>query len=129
MTMMIAIARESGVSAYVGDGLNVWPAGHRFDTAHLYRLALEKAPAGSTLHAVAEEGVNLKDIAEVIGRQPKVTVESKTAEEAHAHFGSLGMVSPISNPVSSKKTREEMGWNPKQCTLLEDLENGQYFKN
>ncbi|KAJ4301559.1 hypothetical protein N0V90_003652 [Kalmusia sp. IMI 367209] len=127
MHMLITNAREKGVSAYVGDGLNRWPATHVLDAAAAYRLAVEKAPAGSMLHAVAEEGVQLKDIATIIGKKLGVPVESKTADKASEHFGMLAEVVGADNPVSSAKTREVLGWSPKQRGLLDDLENGKYF--
>lgn len=128
MSTLIATARERGASVFIGDGLNHWPAVHCLDTAVAYRLALEKAGAGSTLHIVAEEGVKMKDIAKMIGKKLGLPVESKATEEAQGHFGPFGFVVGADNPVSNKKTRETLGWNPQQCTLLADLENGKYFK-
>ena len=125
---LVATAKEKGVAAYVGDGGNRWPATHRLDTATAFRLALEKGEAGAVFHAVAEEGVRMKDIAAEIGKGLGVPVVSKTAQDAPQHFGFLGMVVPVDNPASSAKTREQLGWNPVQPTLLEDLKNGVYFK-
>ena len=109
MATLVAIARDKGVSAYIGDGSNRWPAVHRLDSAHLFRLAVEKAPAGSTLHAVADEGVPIRDIAEVIGRHLDVPVVSIPAEQAAAHFTWLGGFIGMDSPASSALTRELMG--------------------
>ncbi|KFY28817.1 hypothetical protein V493_02743 [Pseudogymnoascus sp. VKM F-4281 (FW-2241)] len=125
---LVSTAREKGASVYVGDGINHWPAVHYLDTAVAYRLALEKASAGSTYHIVAEEGVKMKDIAEVIGKKLDLPVISKSMEEAQEHFGSFATIVGIDNLASSKKTREELGWNPQQRTLLADLEDGKYFE-
>ena len=127
VTYAIQVAREKGVSAYVGDGLNRWPAAHRLDTAHLYRLALEKAGADARYHAVAEEGVRVRDIAEVIGRGLKVPVVSIAPEEAAKHFGWLGAFVGWDIPASSAHTREKLGWNPTGPGLISDLENMRYF--
>ncbi len=127
VTYAIHVAREKGVAAYVGDGLNRWPAAHRLDTAHLYRLALEKAEAGARYHAVAEEGVSAREIAEVIGRGLKVPAISIAPEEAAAHFGWLGMFAAWNMPASSAQTREKLGWNPTGPGLISDLENMRYF--
>src|SRR5229473_508419 len=106
VTYMIAMAREKGISAYVGDGLNRWPAVHRLDAAPLYRLALEKGEAGARYHAIAEEGVPVRDIAEAIGRRLNVPVVAKSPEEAAAHFGWLGPFAAMDAPASSKRTQE-----------------------
>jgi nucleoside-diphosphate-sugar epimerase len=127
VTYVIQLAREKGVSAYVGDGLNRWPAAHRLDTARLYRLALEKAEAGDRFHAVAEEGVPVREIAEVIGRGLKVPVVSIAPEEAAKHFGWLGAFVGWDIPASSVQTREKLGWNPGGPGLIPDLENMLYF--
>ncbi|PTL74951.1 hypothetical protein [Vitiosangium sp. GDMCC 1.1324] len=124
---LIRIAREKGLSAYVGDGRNRWPAVHRLDAAHLYRLALEKGLAGATFHCVADEGVPTRDIADVIGRRLKVPVVSKPREEAVNHFGWLARFFANDNPVSSTRTRERLGWSPRQPGLISDLEQGRYF--
>ncbi len=127
---LIGIAREKGVSAYIGDGLNRWPAVHRLDAAHLFRLALEKAPAaGARFHGVAEEGVALRDIAEVIGRRLNVPVVTKSPEEAANHFGWFAHFAAIDNPTSSTQTQQQLGWRPVQPSLITDLERGSYFKN
>jgi nucleoside-diphosphate-sugar epimerase len=126
ITYAIVLAREKGVSAYVGDGLNRWPAAHVLDTAHLYRLALEKQDAGAKYHAVAEEGVPLRDIAEVIGRGLKVPVVSMSPEEAAVHFGWIGMFVGRDAPASSALTRKRLGWNPTGPGLIADLERMNY---
>jgi nucleoside-diphosphate-sugar epimerase len=128
MSMIIDSARDNGVSAYVGDGSNRWPAVHRLDAAELFRLALEQAPAGTVLHGVSEEGVPVRDIAEVIGRRLDVPVISVTAEEAPAHFGFLGAFIGADSPASSALTRARFGWEPAQHGLIADLEQGHYFE-
>lgn len=122
----IQIAREKGVSAYIGDGLNRWPAVHRFDASHLYCLALEKAEASARYHAVAEEGVPLRAIAETIARGMKVPVKSISAEEARAHFGWLATFAGWDAPASSAQTRKKLNWNPTGPGLITDLENMRY---
>ena len=127
--MLIKIAREKGVSVYQGDGLNRWPAVHRLDAAHLFRLALEQASAaGTRFHGVAEEGIAFRDIAEVIGKRLKIPVESKSAEEAANHFGSFAHFAAMNNPASSARTQELLGWKPKQPGLIVDLDRESYFK-
>jgi nucleoside-diphosphate-sugar epimerase len=126
ITPLIAVARAKGVSAYVGDGRNCWPAVHVDDAARLYRLALEKGTAGARYHAVAEEGVPLKDIAEVIGRGLNVPVISISQEQAQEHFGFLGLFAGRDSRVSSARTREQLGWNPSGPDLLADLQNMRY---
>ncbi|HEV7927566.1 MAG TPA: SDR family oxidoreductase [Verrucomicrobiae bacterium] len=126
---LIRIAREKGVTAYVGDGTNRWPAAHQLDAAALYRLAFEKAPAGlSRFHAVAEEGIAFREIAEAIGRRLNLPVVSKSAAEAGDHFGWFAHFAGMDAPASSKLTRERLGWRPVQATLIGDLERGSYFK-
>jgi nucleoside-diphosphate-sugar epimerase len=127
MTALVGIARAKGVSGYIGDGANRWPAVHRLDSAHLFRLALERAPAGSTLHAVADEGVPIKDIAEVIGRHLDVPVVSISPEDAPEHFTWLAGFLGADSPASSTLTRELLGWQPTQPGLIDDLEKGHYF--
>lgn len=122
VTYAIQVAREKGVSAFVGEGLNRWPAAHVLDVARLYKLAIEKQGPGATYHAVAEEGVTVRDIAEVIGRGLKVPVISVPPEEANARFGWLGMFAGLDCPASSEFTRERLGWNPTGPGLIEDLE-------
>jgi nucleoside-diphosphate-sugar epimerase len=129
VTWMIATAREKGVSAYVGDGLNRWPAVHRLDAAPLYRLALEKGETGARYHAVDEEGVPLRDIAEAIGRGLKMPVVSISAEEATQHFGFLAFFVGADCPASSALTRERLGWrSTAQPGLIEDLNHASAFE-
>ncbi len=125
---LIGIARQKGVSAYVGDGLNRWPAVHRLDAAHLFRLALEKGSAGARYHAVADQGVPVRDIADVIGRRLNVPVVAKSPEEAADHFGFLGYVLGIDGPASSAQTQERLGWRPTQPGLISDLDRPSYFE-
>ncbi|VUC28189.1 unnamed protein product [Clonostachys rosea] len=124
--MMAAKAKERGVSAYFDKGENHWPAVHRNDTAKLYRLVLENGKAGSYYHAVAEQGVTLKEIAEALGQQLGVPAASKTAEETSAHFGFLSFAIMADNIVSSEKTRKELGWTPVEKSLLDDIKAGVY---
>jgi nucleoside-diphosphate-sugar epimerase len=126
--ILIGIAREKGASAYVGDGLNHWPAVHRLDAAQLYRLVLEKGSAGARYHGVAEEGVPFRDIAGVIGRRLNVPVVSKTSEEAANHFGWFAHFAAIDNLASSERTRDLLGWQPKQPGLIPDLDRPRYFE-
>jgi nucleoside-diphosphate-sugar epimerase len=125
-TPLIAIARAKGVSAYIGDGHNRWPAAHVGDVARLYRLALEKGTAGARYHAVAEEGVPLKDIATAIGRGLSVPVISISPEQAQDHFGFLGFFAGWDAHTSSAQTRAKLGWNPTGPGLLTDLANMRY---
>ena len=125
---LISIAREKGVSAYPGDGLNRWAAVHRLDSAHLYRLALENAPAGTRLHAVADEGVPVRDIATIIGRRLNVPVVSIPAKQAPEHFGWLGHFFALDVPASSTRTQQLLDWHPVQLGLLADLDHDYYFK-
>jgi nucleoside-diphosphate-sugar epimerase len=124
---LIGIAREKGVSAYVGDGLNRWPAVHRLDAAHLYRLVLEKGSAGARYHGVADEGVPARDIAGVIGRRLNLPVVGKSREEASSHFGWIGLFFGIDGPASSAQTQERLGWHPSQPALIPDLDAEHYF--
>ncbi len=125
---LIGIAREKRVSAYVGDGLNRWPAVHRLDAAQLFRLALEKVPAGSRLHGVAEEGVPMRDIAGVIGKRLSLPVAARSSDEAAAHFGWFARFVAIDNPSSSALTRQWLGWRPTQPGLIADLDRPPYFE-
>ena len=126
--ILIGVAREKGVSAYVGEGLNRWSGVHRLDAAVLYRLALEKGSAGARYHGVADEGVPFRDIAAVIGRRLNLPVASKTPEEAAAHFGWFAHFAAIDCPASSARTRETLGWAPKQPGLIADLDRPRYFE-
>jgi nucleoside-diphosphate-sugar epimerase len=126
---LIRIARAKGLSAYVGDGSNVWSAVHRLDVARLYRLALEAAPAGTRLNGIAEEGVPFRDIAEVIGRHLKVPVASLTPEEATGHFGLFALFAQFDVPASSALTQQQFGWHPDHPGLIADLDEGHYFKD
>ena len=124
---MIAIARATGIAGYVGDGHNRWPSADAHDVGRLYRLALERAPAGSRLHGVAEEGIALRDVATVIGRRLGVPVRPVAAEEAERHFGHLSMFVAVDNPTSSQITRDSLGWTPTGPGLLADLDREQNF--
>jgi nucleoside-diphosphate-sugar epimerase len=126
---LIRIAREKGVSAFIGDGLNRWPAVHRLDAAHLYRLAIEKTTAGARHHGVADEGLPTREIAEVIGRQLNVPVVSKSREEAADHFGWIGNFFGIDGPASSAQTQQSLGWRPVQPGLIADLDEEHYFEH
>ena len=126
ITYAIAVAREKGVSAYVGDGLNRWPAAHVSDVARLYRLALEKRQAGARYNAVAEEGVPVRDIAEVIGRGLKVPVVALSAEQAAGHFGWLAAFIGWDLRASSAQTQARLGWHPTGPGLIADLEQMRY---
>lgn len=123
---LINTARDTGKSVYIGDGNNRWPGVHTLDAAHLYRLAVEKAPAGTRLHGVADEGVPFRDIAGVIGRHLDVPVESIPTEQAD-HLGFLSFFATLDNPTSSALTRKVLDWQPDQPGLIEDLEAGHYF--
>ena len=125
--MLIALARSTGVAAYVGDGANLWPAVHRLDIARLYRLALERAAPGTRLHGVAEEGVPMRAIAETIGQGLGIPVRGLTREEAAAHFGWMAPFVGMDNPTSSAITRSTMGWQPTGPELLADMRDGGYF--
>jgi nucleoside-diphosphate-sugar epimerase len=133
VTYMIDVAREKGVSAYIGDGRNRWPAVHRLDAAHLYRLALEKAvekgSAGARYNAVAEEGVALREIAEAIGQGLKLPVVSKSPEEAGEHFGWLAHFVAGDIPASSALTQKRLGWRPTGPGLIADLKAMKHFEH
>ena len=126
ITYAVAVAREKGVSAYVGDGRNRWPAAHVLDTARLYRLALEKRQAGARYHAVAEEGVPVRDIAEVVGRGLKVPVVGLSPDKAATHFGWLAPFAAWDMPALSAQTKKQLGWDPTGPGLIADLERMRY---
>jgi len=128
VTYAIAVAREKGVSIFLGDGANRWPAVHRLDAALLYRLVLEKGLAGARYNAVAEEGVPFREIAQAIGRRVNVPVVSKSPEEAAEHFGWLAHFAAMDSPASSERTRKLLGWQPRQTGLIADLDAAQYFE-
>ena len=125
---VIAVARERGVSGVIGDGSQRWPAVHRLDAARLFRLVLEQAPAGSVHHGVAEEGVPLREVADVIARHLGIPVAPVAPERAGEHFGFLAAVLAMDAPASSALTRERLGWEPAQPGLIADLEEGHYFR-
>jgi nucleoside-diphosphate-sugar epimerase len=125
---LINIARQKGASAYIGDGLNHWPAVHRLDAAHLYRLALEKGSAGACYHAIADEGVPVRDIAKVIGRRLSLPVVAKSKEEATGHFGWMAHFFAIDSPASSAQTQKQLGWQPTHSSLIADMNGGNYFE-
>jgi nucleoside-diphosphate-sugar epimerase len=125
--IFIGVARKAGVSAYIGDGANVWPAVHRADAARLFRLALEQAPAGTLLNAVADEGVPFREIAEVIGRHLRVPAKSIAPQDARDQFGTLAGFAAIDLPASSAITRQRFGWRPTEPGLIADLDQGYYY--
>lgn len=127
MAAIVGIARDKGVSGYLGDGSNRWPAVHRFDAARLFRLALEQAPAGSALHPVADEGVPIRAVAEVIGRHLGIPVAAISSESAGEHFSWLAGFLAADSPASSTLTRELLGWQPTHPGLIDDLDKGHYF--
>lgn len=127
LTRLIGIARDKGVSAFVGDGTNRWPGVHTLDAARLFRLAVESAPAGSRLHGAADAGVPFRDIADVIGRHLNLPVVAISRAEAETHFGFLAAIAALDNPTSSTSTRKQLGWNPEHPGLLADLDEGHYF--
>jgi nucleoside-diphosphate-sugar epimerase len=129
MAALAGIARDTGVSGYIGDGSSRWPAVHRLDAAHLFRLALEQAPAASVLHAVADQGVPIRAIAEVIGRHLGLPVAAISPEDAAGHFGWLAGFLAADSPASSTLTRELLGWHPAHPGLIDDLDKGHYFHN
>ncbi|MGW3604397.1 SDR family oxidoreductase [Micromonospora sp. NPDC005161] len=128
ITAIIAAARQNGYAAYVGEGANRWPAVHTLDAAELYRLALERAPAGARLHGAADEGVPFQQIAAAIGRNLDIPVRSISADEANDHFGFLGSFVQLDNPTSSAITREQLDWTPSHPGLIADLDAGHYFQ-
>ena len=126
--LLIRLAREKGVSAYLGEGLNRWPAVHRLDAAHLYRLVLEKNSGAKRWHAVADEGVAFCEMAEVIGRRLNTPVVSKSCEEAADHFGWFAHFAGLDCPASSAWTQEQLGWHPMQASLIPDNDQPSYFE-
>ncbi len=124
---LASLAREKGVSAYVEDGENLWPSVHRLDAARVFRLALEHGAQGGPFHAVAEEGIPYRQIAEAIGRQLQLPVVSMSQDEASAHFGMMAMFIAGNGPASSKRTRERLGWVPQEPGLLADISQPEYF--
>lgn len=128
ISMLIKMAREKGVSAYIGEGKNVWPAVHRFDTATVFKLAMEKGVAGSRFHAVAEQGVEFRKIAEIIGQRLNIPVVSIAAEKAAEHFTWFGGFAALDNPTSSTKTQQILGWKPTGPGLIADIDQDAYFK-
>ncbi|MFE7117913.1 SDR family oxidoreductase, partial [Streptomyces sp. NPDC057654] len=127
LSVLVAIARDKGVSGYIGDGAARWSAVHRSDAARLFRLAVESAPAGSTLHAAGDEGVPIRDIAEAIGRHLKAPTASISREDAAGHFTWLAPMLDLDSPASSARTRELLDWRPTGPSLLDDLDEGHYF--
>ena len=125
--MLIGLARQTGVAAYIGDGANVWPAVHRVDAARLYRLAVENAEPGTRLHGVAEEGIPMRSIAETIGEGLGLPVRGLTENEAQTHFGWMARFAAINNPTSSAITRELLGWSTHGPDLLTDVRENGYF--
>lgn len=129
VSTLVGVARDTGVSGYLGDGSNRWPAVHRLDAARMIRLAIETAPAGSVLHGVAEEGIPARDIAEAIGRGLDVPAASVAVGDAASHFGWIGAFFALDIPASSALTQEMLGWSPTQPGLIEDLAESYYFRS
>jgi len=125
---LIAVARDKKVSAFVGDGANRWPAVHVHDAARLFHLALEKLPAGAAVHAVADEGIPIRDVAEAIGEHLGVPVASIPTADAPTHFGFMGALLARDSPSSGAVARDLLGWEPTQPGLIADLETGHYFR-
>ena len=125
--MLAAIARDKGVSAYVGNGQNLWPSVHRIDAARVFVLALQRGARGEAYHAIAEEGVPYRAIAEAIGRQLGLPAKSLTSDEAEAHFGGLAMFVGGNGPASSEWTRKTLGWEPREASLIADIERPNYM--
>jgi nucleoside-diphosphate-sugar epimerase len=128
ITRLIQLAREKGVCAYVEDGRNRWPAGHLSDVVRLYRLAIEKGERGARYHAVGEEGVSAREIAEALGRGLKLPVVSIASKEAQAHFGWMAMFTALDMPASSAQTQAYLGWRPGGPTLVSDLNEARYVQ-
>ena len=128
VSWLLNIAREKGVSGYIGDGGNRWSGAHRLDVARLYRLALEGGQAGTSYHAVADEGVTARDIAEIVGRQLNLPVASIPADKVSAHFGTMAMFAGMDGPASSELTRQWLGWKPTQIGMIADISRPGYFQ-
>jgi nucleoside-diphosphate-sugar epimerase len=128
MATLVGVARQRGVVGYVGDGTNRWPAVHRSDAARLARLAVEAAPAGSVLHAVADEGVALRDIAAALSRHLGLPTASVAPADAAQHFAHLGHFVGLDSPASAALTRELLAWEPSGPSLLEDLDQDHYYR-
>jgi len=124
---LIGVARATGVSAYIGDGMNRWPAVHRLDAARLFRLALEKGSAGARYHGIADQGIPVREIAQVIGRRLQLPVASRSPQEADGHFGWLATFIVLDRPSSSTLTQQRLGWKPVHAGLLSDLDRPAYF--
>jgi len=127
VSYLLLIAQQKGVAAYVGDGSNRWSGAHRLDVARLYRLALEKGTAGRSYHAIADEGVTARDIAEIIGRALKLPTKSITPEQAADHFGVMAMFAGLDGPASSALTQKWLGWKPTQIGMIADISRPGYF--
>lgn len=125
---LIQVAREKGASAYIGDGLNRWPAVHRLDAARLYKLVLEKGSEGGIYHGIGDEGVPTREIAEAVGRRLNVPVVSKSKDQASEHFGWIGLFFGMGVVASSARTQKSLGWRPTHVGLIDDLERGTYFE-
>lgn len=126
--LLIGLARKKGVSGYVGEGMNRWPAVHRLDAARVFRLAVEKGISGARYHGLAEEGVPFRDIADVIGRRLNLPVVSKSNGESAEHFGWFAHFAAMDNLASSQRTREQLGWEPQQAGLIADVDRPRYFE-
>lgn len=124
--MLATIAREKGFSAWVGEGDNLWPAVHRLDCARVYTLALERGTGGEAYHAIAEQGVPFRSIAEAVGRQLGLPARSISSDEADAHFGGIAMFAAGNGPASSERTRQELGWQPREPKIIADIERADY---
>jgi len=125
--VLIDIAKRTGIAGYPGDGTNRWPAGHTLDVGHLFRLALEDAPAGTRWHAAGDEGIPVREIAQSIGDHLGIPTETIPADRLQAHFGFLAMLIGLDNPVTTLATRRILGWEPTHPGLLDDFDNGDYF--
>ncbi len=124
--MLAAVAREKGFSAWVGEGDNLWPAVHRLDCARVYRLALERGVGGEAYHAIAEQGVPFRQIADAIGRQLRLPSRSITSDQAEAHFGGIAMFAAGHGPAASARTRAALGWEPREAGIIADIERPDY---